>query len=169
MLLCIACGSDGTDSSSSDNSSNTEIIAPDNSANPLTPPPGGEAPAEVTIAAGPDGVVYHYICVDKCEGGNGPGQAPCPVCGKTMAHNKAFHNQTPTAAPSGAEAAPLGTNPSTTTTFTPPPATPGAEPAQNAAGVWHYICPKGCSGGGGSAVACSSCATTLVHNSAYHQ
>lgn len=47
-----------------------------------------------------------------------------------------------------------------------PPATP--EPPQNAAGVWHYTCPKGCAGGGGSAVACATCGTTLVHNAAYH-
>ncbi|MBI1225001.1 MAG: hypothetical protein GC192_07160 [Bacteroidetes bacterium] len=46
------------------------------------------------------------------------------------------------------------------------PTTP--EPAQNAAGVWHYTCPNGCAGGGGSAVACASCGTTLVHNAAYH-
>lgn len=49
---------------------------------------------------------------------------------------------------------------------TPPAATP--EPAQNAAGVWHYTCPKGCEGGGGSAVACAKCGTTLAHNAAYH-
>lgn len=48
----------------------------------------------------------------------------------------------------------------------PNPATP--EPAQNAAGVWHYTCPKGCEGGAGSAVACAKCGTTLAHNAAYH-
>jgi hypothetical protein len=47
-----------------------------------------------------------------------------------------------------------------------PPATP--EPAQNAAGVWHYTCPKGCEGGAGSAIACAKCGTTLAHNQAYH-
>jgi hypothetical protein len=49
---------------------------------------------------------------------------------------------------------------------TPPTTTP--EPAQNAAGVWHYTCPKGCEGGAGSAEACAKCGTTLVHNTAYH-
>ena len=49
---------------------------------------------------------------------------------------------------------------------TPPAATP--EPPQNATGVWHYTCPKGCEGGAGSAVACAKCGTTLVHNTAYH-
>jgi len=49
---------------------------------------------------------------------------------------------------------------------TPPPTT--AEPAQNATGVWHYTCPNGCSGGGGSATPCATCGTTLVHNQTYH-
>ncbi|MBK9013040.1 MAG: hypothetical protein IPM82_02565 [Saprospiraceae bacterium] len=53
-----------------------------------------------------------------------------------------------------------------TTATTPPTTTP--EPAQNATGVWHYTCPKGCAGGGGSATACATCGTTLVHNTAYH-
>jgi len=48
------------------------------------------------------------------------------------------------------------------------PAAPTAEPPQNAAGVWHYTCPAGCAGGGGSATPCSSCGQTLVHNTAYH-
>lgn len=42
------------------------------------------------------------------------------------------------------------------------------EPAQNAAGVWHYTCPKGCAGGAGTAAACAKCGTTLAHNAAYH-
>ena len=36
------------------------------------------------------------------------------------------------------------------------------------ASIYHYTCPKGCSGGAASAVACSNCGTTLVHNAAYH-
>lgn len=47
---------------------------------------------------------------------------------------------------------------------TPPP----AEPPQNAAGVWHYTCPKGCEGGSGSAIPCPKCGTTLTHNQVYH-
>ena len=42
------------------------------------------------------------------------------------------------------------------------------EAAQNAEGVWHYTCPKGCTGGAGSALPCESCGTTLAHNTAYH-
>lgn len=43
-----------------------------------------------------------------------------------------------------------------------------AEPAQNAAGTWHYTCPKGCAGGAGAASACAKCGTTLTHNAKYH-
>lgn len=52
------------------------------------------------------------------------------------------------------------------TPATPPPTT--AEPAQNAKGVWHYTCPKGCAGGAGAASPCPKCGTTLTHNQAYH-
>lgn len=42
------------------------------------------------------------------------------------------------------------------------------EPAQNADGVWHYTCAKGCAGGAGSAVPCAVCGEKLKHNQAYH-
>lgn len=51
-------------------------------------------------------------------------------------------------------------------TKTPDPAT--VEPPQNAVGVWHYTCSKGCAGGAGSAVNCDTCGGLLAHNSAYH-
>lgn len=57
---------------------------------------------------------------------------------------------------------PTSNAPATSATTTP-------EPAQNAAGVWHYTCPNGCSGGAGSAIACpAGCGATLAHNQAYH-
>jgi len=40
-----------------------------------------------------------------------------------------------------------GTDLNSNAQITPP--TKPAEPAQNAAGVWHYTCPNGCAGGGG--------------------
>ena len=43
------------------------------------------------------------------------------------------------------------------------------EPPQNAKGVWHYTCPKGCKGGAGAAEPCKSCKTELTHNAVYHQ
>jgi hypothetical protein len=57
---------------------------------------------------------------------------------------------------------PAAASPSTTT----PPAP--TEPPQNASGVWHYTCPKGCKKGGGAATPCATCGVTLVHNTAYH-
>lgn len=105
----------------------------------------------------PAGTVMHYICPKGCAGSGGPGQGVCPSCGSEYVHNDAFHQQ-PGAAPTDAE--PL--------TLTPP--TPqSAEPPQNAKGVWHYTCPKGCPGGAGSATACAGCGATLAHNPVYHQ
>ena len=103
--------------------------------------------------------VYHYACPNGCGGGDAAGT--CPTCGTEYTHNQAFHNQ------AGAEttANPIGN----VTTTTPSPPTQATEPPQNAAGVWHYTCPSGCEGGGGSAVACAGCGTTLVHNTLYHQ
>jgi hypothetical protein len=58
--------------------------------------------------------------------------------------------------------------PAPTAAPAPQPA-PKQEPAQNAKGVWHYTCSKGCAGGAGTATACAKCGTTLVHNAAYHE
>ena len=56
------------------------------------------------------------------------------------------------------------TTPPNTTTLKPA----NLETPQNARGVWHYICSKGCSGGAGSAINCNTCGSLLAHNSAYH-
>lgn len=45
---------------------------------------------------------------------------------------------------------------------------PLTEPAQNAQGLWHYTCSKGCAGGAGSAIACATCGETLMHSQTYH-
>lgn len=122
-------------------------------------------------ASAPSGNVQHYICPKNCAGSGGPSAGTCPVCGSEYVHNQAYHNQSQaTTPPTGDQSIQKVTFPGSTT-----PAAPGSttaappEPAQNAAGVWHYTCPKGCAGGGGSAVACSKCGTTLAHNTAYHQ
>lgn len=41
-------------------------------------------------------------------------------------------------------------------------------PGQNADGVWHYTCSKGCAGGAASAGNCAVCGEPLAHNPAYH-
>lgn len=60
----------------------------------------------------------------------------------------------------------VSTSPTQPNTAT--PNLPTTEPAQNAEGVWHYTCGKGCAGGAGAAGACATCGGTLAHNSAYH-
>lgn len=113
------------------------------------------------------GAVQHYYCANNCAGSGGDAAGTCPVCGTEYTHNQAWHNQTQ---PSVSTTTTSNIQDVSTTGLTPPgqaPTTP--EPAQNAAGVWHYTCPNGHSGGAGSATACSDCGTTLVHNTLYHQ
>ena len=98
------------------------------------------------------GGVWHYTCAKGCDGGAGSA-VNCNTCGDLLVHNQAYHakaNSTPT---------------STSIPFMNPPA---VESGKNTAGVWHYTCEKGCEGGAGAAGNCSSCGTTLTHNTAYH-
>ena len=181
-LTFASCAGEGENSGS-----DADVPAATNITNPVTPPdpalgtPAATPPAPVqntvNIPAGPDGVVHHYIC-EKMDGGNGPAGGPCPICGEAMAHNSAFHAQgndqsdgqsMPNVTFQNADGS---TTPGSVGTSPPgggPQAAPPPEPPQNAAGVWHYTCPSGCAGGGGSATACGKCGTTLVHNTAYHQ
>lgn len=119
-------------------------------------PEGSVAPPAATgNSLSTAGGVQHYICPNNCQGSGGPSAGTCPVCGSEYQHNQAYHNQ-----PAANSFNPTGqTVPTTSTT---------PEPAQNAAGVWHYTCPSGCSGGAGSAGKCSSCGADLAHNTAYH-
>ncbi|GAA3787042.1 hypothetical protein GCM10022271_19490 [Corallibacter vietnamensis] len=99
-------------------------------------------------------IVYHYTCNNGCNGGS-DAAGMCSVCGSILMHNQAYHNNqnaTPANTPSSPFAAPANTS-----------------SGQNAAGLWHYICNNGCSGGSGSAGNCSSCGNALAHNAAYHQ
>lgn len=113
-----------------------------------TPTPPGAEPAQ--NAAG----VWHFTCAKGCAGGGGA-IGPCSVCGGQLAHNTAYHD--------------TGSNPNATTTITPPVTPPSAvEPAQNAAGVWHFTCAKGCAGGAGAIGPCPKCGGELAHNTAYH-
>lgn len=148
MFILVSCGSEGDRSVRDEARQSLRDL-----------PPGSVQPPAANInqgAAVATGGVQHYICANNCEGSGGPSAGTCPVCGSEYQHNQAYHNQPPT----GNAINPV--NPTIPTT----PATP--EPAQNAAGVYHYTCPDGCSGGAGSATACASCGKTLVHNTAYH-
>lgn len=61
---------------------------------------------------------------------------------------------------------PTAPNTATPNVEIPNPTTP--EPAQNAEGVWHYTCSKGCAGGAGAKGNCATCGGPLAHNTAYH-
>lgn len=109
--------------------------------------------------------VQHYICNNKCEGSGGDVAANCPTCNTPYTHNVAYHNNDllksgPINVKSNA------TRPDAAITTTPSNRAP--EPAQNALGVYHYTCSKGCAGGAGSAVSCKSCGELLAHNTTYH-
>lgn len=128
-------------------------IAPSNAATPSNT----AAPTQQTEPAQNAAGVWHYTCAKGCAGGAGTA-INCTTCGSLLQHNQAYHGNT--------------TDKPMTTTNTPPPTTttptPKAEPAQNAAGIWHYTCSKGCAGGSGTAEPCKSCGTLLAHNAAYH-
>ncbi len=119
-----------------------------------TTPQTPESPVFNTAQTTQPGTVHHYICPNNCEGSGGASAGACPVCGTAYVHNQDFHNQ-------------VNTN-TVTPVDNPTIATPPTNAAQNASGVWHYTCPSGCAGGAGSATACASCGTTLVHNADYH-
>jgi hypothetical protein len=98
--------------------------------------------------------VWHYTCSQGCVGGAGMA-GNCNTCGGLLAHNAGYHANTVNSSTSSTPFATLN-------------APAGVEPSQNAAGVWHYSCGKGCAGGSGSAGNCNACGTVLAHNAAYH-
>jgi len=174
ILILIGCGSDGSDSSTTTTTTET--------APPVTLDPNGAVPPPTATptpepAQNAEGV-WHFTCAKGCEGGAGK-IGPCPKCGEQLAHNQAYHagqaNQPgATATINKGDATNTQTiQPQITTT---PGGTPGApaatpppaEPAQNAAGVWHFTCPKGCAGGAGKVGPCGKCGEQLAHNQAYH-
>ena len=108
------------------------------------------------VTSTPGETVPHYICPNNCAGSGGSVQGNCPVCGTAYTHNQAFHNQpssNPVTTPGETPPVNLNTNPS---------------PAQNAQGVYHYICSNGCEGGAASQGSCANCGGALTHNAEYH-
>ncbi len=122
-------------------------------------------------AGGVNPNVKHYTCSNNCAGSGGDAAGNCPVCGNAYVHNDAYHNNaapSPATSPITPGSAPAGATTEKTTsniTFSDPNST---EPAQNAAGVWHYTCSAGCAGGAGAAGSCGTCGGALAHNTAYH-
>jgi len=173
VMLFTACGGPDT----ADNAANsTGDVA-------VTPTPTAtttdvNAPNAKGEAAQNSEGVWHYTCPNGCADGAGTAM-PCPKCGTTLAHNSAYHSggaatTTPTISTSPTTAPPAANNPFASPAIAPTAAAPignaprTPEPPQNAKGVWHYTCPKGCDGGGGSATACGKCGATLAHNTTYH-
>lgn len=104
--------------------------------------------------------VKHYICANNCENSGSDEIGACPVCKNPYLHNDAFHAQDllkngPLNVPTNIQA-PADNTPA------------GPSPAQNAMGVYHYTCDKGCYGGSGTQTNCSNCGAQLAHNQAYH-
>ncbi|MBR9920697.1 MAG: hypothetical protein GYB31_07635 [Bacteroidetes bacterium] len=124
---------------------------------------GATTPATTTTSpASTDGKVWHYTCPNNCANSGSDTQGSCPVCNSQLAHNQAWHNQ-------GGNQPQLPQNDQASPVIQQTPPTAQPEPAQNAAGVWHYVCGNGCAGGAGAAGTCSSCGGALTHNSLYHQ
>ena len=151
FMLVIACNTKKDDTTTEEDQN---IIMP---ASTMMEDPSG-MPAATSTSGEP-----HYKCnTAGCTGG-GDGQGKCPVCGADLVHNQAFHNQ-------GAGA--TGNTPTDPITVTPSTGSntvmPNPPSAQNAQGVFHYTCPKGCEGGAASAGNCAKCGGALVHNQAFH-
>ena len=143
---------DTTKTSKQDNSKSVEVSDTTVPSNASTQTPATTEPAQ--NAKG----VWHYTCTMGCAGGAGSA-VKCENCGVNLAHNTAYHsnsNTTSTANSSAPFATPA------------PAAAKKVEPSQNAAGVWHYTCAKGCTGGAGATGPCATCGDTLAHNKAYH-
>jgi hypothetical protein len=129
---------------------------------PAATTPAVNAPAQTATTPAGTNAVHHYTCPNNCQGSGGETSGNCPVCGTAYVHNAAYHTQ------QQQQTAPHLDNPlfQQSPTATPPPT---AEPAQNAAGVFHYTCSNGCAGGSGTAGNCAKCGAALAHNAAYHQ
>lgn len=152
MILLSACKNDGDAGRDAAVQNATPAAPADGTVQTPAVAPPTQEPAQ--NAAG----IWHYTCPKGCEGGAGTAGA-CAKCGTALAHNQGYH--TTNTEPSLT----VGGNNQTTPAVTPPQ----QEPAQNAKGVWHYTCAKGCEGGAGSAIACAKCGSTLAHNASYHQ
>lgn len=139
--------------------------------------PSNATPTTTTPIAAPDkpvaaaqnaAGVWHYTCNKGCAGGGGKA-GNCAVCGGPLAHNKAYHAKGDNDINNINNININNATNTPTTTQTSPIVKPPTEPAQNAAGVWHFTCAKGCAGGAGAKGTCGSCGGALAHNKEYHK
>ncbi|MBL7928070.1 MAG: hypothetical protein JNL47_01165 [Bacteroidia bacterium] len=174
MYSCTSTDSQNNTSQSSEQNPATESSAtkPEPAAESMVQPQGEVSnpatTAQVPAPASPANALFHYICPNRCAGGGSEGQGKCPVCKTDLIHNDAFHQaqqQQPqlNVQPQNNQ---IQLNTANQMQQQQPPA---PESPQNAKGVWHYTCPKGCAGGGGQAIACANCGTQMEHNQKYHE
>ena len=181
-IMFTACGSGDTANNAANSTGDVAVTPAPEATTSTTPAQATTTDVNAPNAKGEPAQnsagVWHYTCPNGCADGAGTAM-PCPKCGTTLAHNSAYHSGGATTTPTIATPPPVATQPAANNPFASPAIAPTAatpignapkapEPAQNAKGVWHYTCPKGCDGGGGSAIACSKCGTTLAHNTTYH-
>ncbi len=136
---------------------------------PTTTVQTDNAPTTTTTTAPTTGQsTEHYICPNGHVGAGGASQGTCSQCNAALVHNTAFHGNQPTqpttTPATQGQNSPFA-NPADAPVITTPPAAAGG---QNAKGVWHYTCAKGCEGGGGAAGNCAKCGGALAHNQAFH-
>ncbi|TVQ45606.1 MAG: hypothetical protein EA362_08555 [Saprospirales bacterium] len=174
-LFLVACGSERTDSDAGEQSPMEIAPLPADETAPQQQQQQQQPPGEVNIPAGPDGIVHHYICVDRCEGGHSENPGFCAVCNKQLAHNRAWHEQgqqqqQPDQADPRTQFDPMRGGGET------PPAQQQQQQMQQVnipAGpdgiVHHYICIDQCAGGHSENPGfCPVCNKQLAHNQAWH-
>lgn len=180
VLFFVACKNDSESTTQSEPVQEQTNI---NNADPLNmqSESSGERPSQVHIPAGSDGIVHHYICSDRCEGGHSPNPGLCSNCGNPLAHNQAWHDDQPQSQTQ------TQNNPGQTIQTSPPvnlqatqasqiPPTSAQQPPEQVnipAGpdgiVHHYICKDRCAGGHSpNSGNCPNCGKRLAHNQAWH-
>jgi len=176
LLVFISCADDSKKTSDTNDATRTNQPAVQQSNEPgsivgdinfqegTNPQPAAQPQRTPEPAQNADGV-WHYTCPKGCKGGGGAA-APCASCGTLLAHNQGYHANAGTPQP---QIQPQIQGTAGTSPVITPPSQANPEPAQNAAGVWHYTCSKGCAGGSGDRGAtCAKCGGPLAHNKAYH-
>lgn len=183
-LIFSACGSDTSETSSGEQAPlDIAPLPPTEETVPQQQPTQQQPPGEVNIPAGADGIVHHYICNDRCEGGHSESPGFCPVCNQQLAHNRAWHEQ-PQQQQQQQQQSTGQADPRTQ--FDPMRGggtTPPQQQQQQPQGqmeqvnipagpdgiVHHYICIDRCNGGHSEGAGfCPVCNKQLAHNQAWH-
>jgi hypothetical protein len=183
-LFLVACGSESSESNAGEQTpfEIAPLPAEESAPQQQQPPEQQQPPGEVNIPAGPDGIVHHYICVDRCEGGHSENPGFCPVCNKQLAHNRAWHEQPQQQQQQQQQQQTGQADPRVQ--FDPMRGGDAVPPQQQQqqqqveqvnipAGpdgiVHHYICIDRCAGGHSESPGfCPVCNKQLAHNQAWH-